>query len=326
MSNKNSVSVPDPLVPPLADSAQLIAFLAHAQGTTLEDACKRLLEEEQNPGMLVCREIEEAGIPPHQWNDQLIEFYSTTKSYLYDSLVWNRNPEKLRMRKWIGEYLRDISDQPLKILCFGDGLGFDSLYFNLAGHVADYHEVSGPAQKFAKAIHDLNSVEFRCHSTVEEIPSGYYDVIICLDVLEHVPDPPQVVEQFTSYLKDDGRLIVSAPFYLVNNGFPTHLDSNRRYAGNFRDLYGRFGYRLHEGCIFWNPVVAGKPAASKRTNLKGFWGKRIARTGRFLLLGARLSSAPYGWLAKQINKRRKNPWIRQLEELAPSQLQKIDES
>jgi len=320
MNHKLSVRIPDPLVPPLADSPQLIEFLAHAQGTTLEDAYNRLLEEEQSPGMRVCREVEEAGIPPHQWTDELIEFYSTTKSYLYDSLVWNRNPEKLRLRQWIAEYLSDLTDAPLKILCFGDGLGFESLYFNLAGHDAEYYEVSGAGEIFARSIHEFNNVPFRGYSSSVEIPADTYDAVICLDVLEHVPDPPAIIEQFDKFLKDDGRLIISAPFFLVNSQFPTHLDSNRKYSGNFHDLYGRLGYKMHEGCLFWNPIVAGKPNAKRRENSKAFWGKRAARAGRIILRGARYTTVPYTWGDRLFKMGRKNPWIEQLQKIDPKSL------
>jgi SAM-dependent methyltransferase len=221
------------------------------------------------------------------------------------------------MRKWIGEYLNDISDSPLKILCFGDGLGFESLYFNLAGHEADYHEVSGPAQEFAKYIHELNGVDFRWYENAAEIPQKTYDVIICLDVLEHVPDPPAIIEQFDKFLKDDGRLIISAPFFLVNSQFPTHLDSNRKYSGNFHDLYGRLGYKMHEGCLFWNPIVAGKPNAKRRENSKAFWGKRAARAGRVILRGARYTTVPYTWGERLFKKGRKNPWVKQLQKIDP---------
>lgn len=323
-SSVSSVSIPNPLVPPLTDSVQLIRFLANAQGTTLEDAYSRLLDEEKNPGMRVCKEIEEAGIPANQWTDQLVEFYSTTKSYLYDSLVWNRNPEKLRIRRWIAEYLSDLSEEPLKILCFGDGLGFESLYFNLAGHDAEYYELSGPGKTFARSIHEFNDIPFREYSSINEIPTKTYDIVICLDVLEHVPDPPMIINQFDKFLKDDGHLIINAPFYLVNPQFPTHLDSNRRYSGDFHKLYGNLGYQLHEGCLFWNPVVMGKPKSKRRNWNKAFLGKLTARTGQLILRGASYTGAPYSWGDRLVKKSRRNAWITELEKIDPQLIPNIE--
>ena len=40
---------------------------------------------------------------------------------------------------------------------------------------------------------------------------GYFDVILCADVLEHLIDPWSAVDRISKYLKKDGLLIVSIP-------------------------------------------------------------------------------------------------------------------
>ena len=302
-------TIPDALVAPLGDSQRLVQILAEVNSVSNDEAHARLLEDEMHPGKRICDEMAAAGIKPFQWTDKLLEFYSSTDAFLYSSTVWNRNGEKLRLRNWIGEFLEEISETPLRILCYGDGLGFDSLYFNLAGHEADYFEVGELARSFAQHIYDINGQVLSNLSSREEIPLGEYDVIVCLDVLEHVPDPPAMIEEFQQYLKEDGRLIVSAPFYLVNRFFPAHLDSNRRFSGDFRSLYGRFGFKLHEGCIFWNPVVVGRPLATRRRTLRGFAGAMVVRLGGVILTGARIWAAPYGWLCQGFNLLAGNKWI-----------------
>ncbi len=42
-------------------------------------------------------------------------------------------------------------------------------------------------------------------------PPAQFDVILCLDVLEHLVDPWQVLARLTAYLKPGGRLIASIP-------------------------------------------------------------------------------------------------------------------
>ena len=44
-----------------------------------------------------------------------------------------------------------------------------------------------------------------------EIGGTRFDLVVFSDVLEHTPDPPSVVEAFTPYLADTGRVIVSVP-------------------------------------------------------------------------------------------------------------------
>jgi O-antigen biosynthesis protein len=44
-----------------------------------------------------------------------------------------------------------------------------------------------------------------------EYPEGYFDVILCNDVLEHLRDPWKVVEKLSFYLKPSGSIICSIP-------------------------------------------------------------------------------------------------------------------
>jgi 2-polyprenyl-3-methyl-5-hydroxy-6-metoxy-1,4-benzoquinol methylase len=45
----------------------------------------------------------------------------------------------------------------------------------------------------------------------KEIAKGSLDLVLCLDVLEHLPDPWEVVKRLTPLLAPGGRLIVSVP-------------------------------------------------------------------------------------------------------------------
>lgn len=60
---------------------------------------------------------------------------------------------------------------------------------------------------------------------LEQLPAGYFDVIICNDVLEHLTDPYTVLEGMKSKLASGGVIISSIP--------------NIRYFRNFFDLLFR---------------------------------------------------------------------------------------
>lgn len=98
---------------------------------------------------------------------------------------------------------------------------------------------------------------------------GFFDVIICADVLEHLVDPHSVVEYIKKYLKDDGVLIASIPniremsvlkdvfikgdFKYADSGIldKTHL---RFFCKkNIIDLFESKGYRID---IFPNFAIA----------------------------------------------------------------------
>lgn len=54
---------------------------------------------------------------------------------------------------------------------------------------------------------DIESIVSSAHG----LEPGYFDYIICGDVLEHLRDPARVMNWLVSQLKEDGRLVASIP-------------------------------------------------------------------------------------------------------------------
>jgi len=133
-----------------------------------------------------------------------------------------------------------------------------------------------------------------------------YDAVVCLDVLEHVPDPPAFVEVIASYLRPGGRLIVHAPFYMIHPSNPTHLKANRRYSGSL-SLYKKYNLKLVDGEPGWNPIVLRKVGDASLARL-GFTPKLLGLrlTGWYLALG-RFSTLPFWWV--DFYRRKRNQWF-----------------
>jgi SAM-dependent methyltransferase len=144
-----------------------------------------------------------------------------------------------------------------------------------------------------------------------EIERGAFDAALCLDVLEHVPDPGDIVEQLAGCLRPRGRLIVSAPFYLVSPRWATHLESNRRYSGNAR-LYTRRGLTLVDGRLGWDPAVFARRPFGEAVR-RASAAKRFAlRVSGLAMVSACVWSAPVNWFVDAVwrNNRR---WLEGLE-------------
>lgn len=269
---------------------------------------RRLLDEEQCMGINVRRDLQAKNLEPHIWTEQLIEFYRDTKAFLYETSVWNRTPLKQKYRSWIGQYLaswqttRKVS-QPLRILCFGDGLGFDSTFFCQAGHEVTYFEVSQKCQAFATKVFEGNAVCPRIVDRLDGLAPDSFDAIVCMDVLEHVPSPPDVVESFSRWLKPGGRLIVHSPFWLIARYYSTHLRKNRKYSGSL-NLFRRHQLEPVGGNFFWDPIVFEHTSQARSLPL-------AMKIGRLLLCGARYESSPYCFLAKVLS-RRDSRWQKEL--------------
>ena len=70
-----------------------------------------------------------------------------------------------------------------------------------------------PIQSVQKYIPLANNVEVKdaMKTNFSDLSKNSFDLIIALDVLEHVPDLPKTLSDLFSILKPNGKLIVSGP-------------------------------------------------------------------------------------------------------------------
>lgn len=255
----NTVGVPDPLVAPLRDPHYIVNAIADLTGQSLDEVAERLVEETRDLGVTVRREMAIRGIPPHRWTEQLLGFYGDTNAFLFETTIWNRSPLKTGMRGWVAERLQQRFPEGARVLTYGDGLGYDSLYLAQAGHRVDYFDLSEQGQAFVLRLCRDADLEVEVMPTAASIQAGRYDAVLCLDVLEHVPDPAQIVEQLCQWLRPDGFLFVHAPFWYVTPAVSTHLKQNRRLSGRLQ-LYRRHGLSPHDAQWLWNPLMLSRSA------------------------------------------------------------------
>lgn len=293
----NQCALPSALVPPLDDIDRLRALISEATDTPPDAVRRRLDEEFFSLGVNVRQELESRNLPFHQWSDDLVEFYRQTDAFLYETCVWNARQLKCRVRTWMGNFFRNLS-RPQRILAFGDGLGFDSLYLALAGHDVTYFEVSQRCAAFASRIFRDANVEVIMLDSTSSLQPASFDAIVCLDVLEHVPAPEDVIRQFTTFLRPGGLLVASAPFYYTTPSVGTHLMSNRRYSGDLKHLYRQHGLQLFDGRAFWDPVVLVKGMPDSRRTPAAFFRRALIQAVGILLWCGRWWNYPHGMIAQ----------------------------
>ena len=99
-----------------------------------------------------------------------------------------------------------------KILDVGTGTGGKLLFFKQFGEVAGV-DVSEKAVEFCRK-RGLTEV-LPCPAEKMIFQDKSFDIITCLDVLEHVTDPVEVLRELKRVLKDEGRLIVTVPAFKI---------------------------------------------------------------------------------------------------------------
>jgi SAM-dependent methyltransferase len=79
--------------------------------------------------------------------------------------------------------------------------------------------------------HGLHNANIHIYSPLHQIPKpdGFFDVIICNAVLEHVKNPDEIMDEFSRVLRDDGILYLGLPFLQPEHKDPTDF---QRYTAD----------------------------------------------------------------------------------------------
>ncbi|HLW67007.1 MAG TPA: class I SAM-dependent methyltransferase [Gemmataceae bacterium] len=301
----------DPLLAPLDDNRTLIDWIANLTGAPPEQVRQRLHREERDIGHNVREDLRRRRLHRHVWSDGLLEFYRETDAFLYELVAWNRHPDKLKLRNWVAEFLA-FQGGRRRILCLGDGLGFDSLYLHRVGHEVTYSELSDLSSRFARTLFaHAGASPALYHETADKLPPESFDVVACLDVLEHVPDPPSLLADLARAIRPGGFLIVSAPFWMLTRECPTHLRSNRKYSGRLISLARANGLSLYDGRWIWEPLVLVKAGPGFEAKANRWRRFRLHLTGTLLATG-NITVAPIEWLTTSYRWVRRSRWATEL--------------
>jgi SAM-dependent methyltransferase len=109
----------------------------------------------------------------------------------------------------IQRYLQNKSS--LKILEVGCGLGYTSYAMAKAGHKVTGIDISSNDIKYAKENFEDPNLEYICSSLESYATNQKFDLIVSTEVFEHTPNPMEFIKILKSFLKDDGKILVTTP-------------------------------------------------------------------------------------------------------------------
>ncbi len=114
----------------------------------------------------------------------------------------------------------------------------------------------------------------------DEANYGHYDLITCMEVLEHVVDTRPVIDRLSRLLTPDGRLIISVP---VETGAPLVLKQAARRIAGWRGLGDyRFVARYNWAELIREPGARSE-AAHPKIDLPGSRRNVLPRSQRVQL-------------------------------------------
>ncbi len=116
-----------------------------------------------------------------------------------------------------------------RILDVGAGAApYRSLFAHCDYHAHDFGQEPGTAGKHTE-------LDYESDITNIPVASESFDVILCTEVLEHVPEPIEAVREFGRILRKDGRLLLTGPLCSFLHQEPYHF-----YGGYTPHWYRRF--------------------------------------------------------------------------------------
>ncbi len=192
-----------------------------------------------------CRyDLENLGNTDFDW-EEATAFYKDKvgEMYLFKLGTWH-----LESQDYIGGTIKLIADQAKgRVLDFGGGIGTHAIATAMCPNVdsviyCDINPINrGFVEHRVAQLGLSHKISFRSEIPLEEALEGYFDTVLCFDVLEHLPDPSGQLMQFHKMLSPQGKIIVNWYFFKgFENEHPIHLDDPETVDTFFRTLQANF--------------------------------------------------------------------------------------
>lgn len=79
------------------------------------------------------------------------------------------------------------------------------------------------------------AIDYVCDATAIPVEAGSFDVVLCTEMLEHVPEPEAVIRELSRVLRPGGKLLLTAPL-----GSGIHQEPHHYFGGFTPFWYRRF--------------------------------------------------------------------------------------
>jgi SAM-dependent methyltransferase len=138
---------------------------------------------------------------------------------------------------WLRDSLAAMPDGA-RVLDAGAGTQRYKKYCNHLNYVSqDFASYDGQGDGSGIQMGEFQYGKLDIVSDISSIPEedSCFDVIMCVEVIEHLQDPLPAIREFSRLLKKGGILLISAPFCSLTHFAPYHFSSG----------FNRYWYDVH---------------------------------------------------------------------------------
>ncbi len=195
-----------------------------------------------------------------QTPEQIAVFYQHSKQQAPDLDAWHGTPER---QAWTAELVKvAVQNQSKAIVDIGCGLGHDLAALREALPAA---VLAGVEPNTAQAVGVIERLRVPVHSIVDLAPIETSDLLVCIDLLEHVPDPEGFLGAIAQRAPLGCYLFEATATHHISN--PLHLRTNIGWRP--QRVLDRYGWQLRgEGQgelrvrVWERTVLAAEPRAA----------------------------------------------------------------
>jgi ubiquinone/menaquinone biosynthesis C-methylase UbiE len=186
-------------------------------------------------------------------------------------------------KEWLEDTLKKLP-HGLRLLDAGAGELANKKFCKHLGYVSQdfcQYEGNGDNKGLQMGSWDTNQIDIVGDITNIPEEDGSFDVVLCTEVLEHLPDPVKALNEFHRLLKKGGTLILTAPFCSLTHFAPYHYSSG--FNSYFYSYHlENFGFTLEESTRNGNffeylgqeihriPSMADKYSSQKTSRIERF--------------------------------------------------------
>jgi SAM-dependent methyltransferase len=207
-------------------------------------------------------------------------FAQVLKKFPFLRILFYKILDLMFLRSWyvrreLKVLRKKLGDKKISIYDAGSGYGQYSYFMSMHLQPCEIYSVDVKEDwikdnKEFFASQKINSVSFGVEDLTAITHKDRFDLIVCVDVMEHIPDDVKVFQNYSNALKKDGYLLINTPS--VYGGSEVYHDEDESFVGEHaRNGYSKedFESKLHP--LGFNTVK------SKYTY--GFWGNLAWRLG-----------------------------------------------
>jgi len=164
--------------------------------------------------------------------EEMRAFYGETELYIWELVAVHSYYSSVDV-DWLIEQFPP-SQYP-RILDYGSGIGDVALRMAQAGYDVTIADVPGKTLQFAQHRFARRELSARVVEIADDLVhlDGPYDLVICFEVLEHIPNADLVLAQLAASLKPGGVAAMAVSFE-EDERFPHHLAEGVARFGGIR--------------------------------------------------------------------------------------------